>query len=101
MPPNVSTCAFGSAGETSGRHIWILPLRNLMCAVHRRQTGANVQKLEDISVSYQIVDSPGEKLPVCLGLGDDAREGLDKLVAGLPVDRIVVFTPQPVIPDAG
>src|SRR5215470_12906208 len=79
---------------------WIQPLRNLMCVVDRGQAGASVQKLVNISLSYQIVDGPGEKLPVGSRLGDDTREGLDKLVAGLPVDRIVILTAQPVIPNA-
>src|SRR5215469_1204187 len=72
-----------------------------MCVVNRRQAGTNVQKLINIGLVYQVMDSTGEKLPVGAGLGNDAWVDLDELLAGLPINRVVIFTAEPVIPDAG
>src|SRR5690348_296636 len=72
-----------------------------MGVIDRRQTGPDIQVLADPCLDSQVPDDPHEELAGGTGDVDDLGQHRDRLLTGLAVDRIVVLTAQPVVPDAG
>jgi len=66
-----------------------------------RQPGPDIEELPDSDLPDQILDDPPEKGAVRAGDVDDARVDSAELVAGQPVDLVVILAAEPVIPDPG
>src|SRR6266536_3406857 len=74
-------------------------LGHLVGIVGRWDAGADIQELPDTFFADQIADGAGEEQPVSTSLGDDGWEHLGDLITDMAVDRVVVFSADPVIPD--
>ncbi len=66
-----------------------------------REFHAHVQGLADPCLTRQVTDNPGDEIPRCAGLIEDALIEPRELVASLFADRVVILAAQPVIPDPG
>jgi hypothetical protein len=76
-------------------------LRDLVRVVRRRQPRPDVQELPHSGLARQIADDAPEEGPVGPGDVHDARVDRAELIAGRAVDRVVVRTAEPVVPDTG
>ena len=65
------------------------------------QPGADVQELADPGLAGQVADGVGQEPPAAAGDVGDAGEDSSELVAGGPVNRVVVLAAEPVVPDPG
>jgi len=76
-------------------------LRDLMGVGRGRQARAHVQELADPGLVGHVQDDPSQERPVGQGDIHDPRVDCAELIAGHPVDLVVVLAAEPVVPDPG